>query len=190
VQQGLPADGGPREAAFRHPGCSRQKHQTFPIGRVVEKSRIPTALLGLQSSRGRDSDCISGSTCPEVDISPPYRKLSHPSEASPIIKIAACLDYPLFRWHSNEGVPIEGAMMGREWLQVLHRQMEKPRDLGDKFFLHLRALLHGILAEIADRKQMLLLLDRDLPLDRSNEPRSVFREIGFLLATYFGAQMF
>jgi len=46
----------------------------WPIGRVVEKSRIPTALLGLQSSRGRDFDCISGSTCPEVDIRPPYRK--------------------------------------------------------------------------------------------------------------------
>jgi hypothetical protein len=97
---------------------------------------------------------------------------------------------PVFRWHSDEGVPIEGAMMGKEWLQGLHRQMEKPRDLGDRFFLQLRFLLHKILEEITDRRQIPLLLDRGLPLNRSDDPRAVFREIGFLLATYFGAQMF
>jgi hypothetical protein len=43
----------------------------IPIGRAVEQFRIPTALWGLQSSRGRDSGWISGSTCPEVDIRKP-----------------------------------------------------------------------------------------------------------------------
>ena len=65
------------------PAPDRKRQSTwksFLIGRVVGKSRIPTALLGLQSSRGRDSDCISGSTCLKVD--------------SPISAAQSLLGYP------------------------------------------------------------------------------------------------
>jgi hypothetical protein len=97
---------------------------------------------------------------------------------------------PLFQWHSNESTPIEEASMGREWLESLHRRIEKPRDLGERFFLQLRTILYKIIVETANRRQIQMGLDWNFPLGRSDEPRSVFREIGFLLATYFGVQMF
>ena len=65
------------------------------MGRVVEKSRIPTALLGLQSSRRRDSDCISGSACPEVDTH--IGSKTSPWGCFPIPEIAACSNYALPR---------------------------------------------------------------------------------------------
>jgi hypothetical protein len=91
-----------------------------------------------------------------------------------------------FRWHSQgdsfSSVPISGA----RWLEGIKAAAMEPRELGSAYFTGLRQHLVGLLREHTLQPDLFL---EGLTFDwDSTEPKTIFRDLRYLLVTYFGLE--
>jgi hypothetical protein len=100
--------------------------------------------------------------------------------------ITYCHGIPGFAWHSGGERAAQAAISGKAWLLHLRAVLSKPRLLGRDYFVGLRGLLIRLLRE--QTLQPDLFLDQ-LALDRQDvAAATLFRDLRYLLTTYFGVE--
>jgi hypothetical protein len=100
--------------------------------------------------------------------------------------ITYCHGVPGFAWHSGGGQPGRPAISGEAWLRHLRAVSAAPRVLGRDYFVGLRDLLVRLLQE--QTLQPDLFLDQ-LAVDRRDVAAAIlFRDLRYLLTTYFGVE--
>jgi hypothetical protein len=100
--------------------------------------------------------------------------------------ITYCRGVPGFRWHSAEREYSDIPVSGDAWLDHLRRLLSDPRRLGRDYFLRLRSLLVILLREHA--LQLDIFLDNLAVDEEDMDPTTVFRDLRYLLVTYFGVE--
>ncbi len=97
-----------------------------------------------------------------------------------------CQGEPGVRWHSHTGQHLEVSKSGKKWLAQVKERAAAPRELGSPYFVELRSALIEMVKQRTLQPDLFLL---DLPFDLENaSPRVVFRDLRYLLVTYFGVE--
>lgn len=91
-----------------------------------------------------------------------------------------------FRWHPPDSVPSQAPISGANWLERIKTKALEPRDLGIEYFVGLRQHLVTQLREHTLQPDLFL---EGLTFDwQSTEPHVIFRDLRYLLVTYFGLE--
>jgi hypothetical protein len=95
-------------------------------------------------------------------------------------------DVPGFHWHSETAKALGTRASGRDWVNHLQRLTHEPRELGEGFFIDLRAQLVELVREHTLQPS---LFPDELPVSLDDASSlAVFRDLRYLLVTCFGLE--
>jgi hypothetical protein len=93
-----------------------------------------------------------------------------------------------FHWHSENARFFEVSTSGKDWVEHIRRLAKRPRELGQRYFVDLRAHLVGLIQEYTEQPS---LLEDEPPVSLDDtSPLAVFRDLRYLLLAYFGLEAF